>query len=563
VDPRAERPTKQDAVEYFQAQRRINLALAELERGEAAADEGDRRFQRAILIVLRHTMAANAFDVHRKRIAELGRSFSLPELFDLVAQELPGWCWWSESGEEPPSWSSRAALQRLVTYGQSQGERGKRFAELSEAAMRLVEQGDLGRAASAVAEAERLVDSGALTSEAIESVRGGASRQIDLEIFQQSSSASVDQPSLRRFLRFFRSLAPVALLQALAIEEKRERRRLILALLEAQGEPARREALDLLDSEVPRTMDEAEVYVRRNLIYLLTRVPRSNEDGLDQEVAVLARHSAPHLAPMLVKEAIKALGQLAGKRSEQVLQRQHHLLQEMLASPSTTVDRADLQVYLERTATALERRASGGAPRPNKPISSKPEPIAGDSLPSLVQTLAEESISGEVFFEDKRRGAAVALKLAAGRLIAARAGPLIGAEAFYQLVETFDGGDCALSSSAGKSAAAAEEPGPLELKPLLLEGLRRRESFDIARAIVPDDAIFGPKTSEPRPHANEKDGLVTRDVWEAAIGGQSPRACEASVAADSFRIRRLYLHWLEEDALEPALDGGHPAKKPW
>ncbi|HEX7254055.1 MAG TPA: hypothetical protein VF376_14335 [Thermoanaerobaculia bacterium] len=227
------------------------------------------------------------------------------------------------------------------------------------------------------------------------------------------------------------------------------------------------------------------------------------------------------------------------------------------------MSKAELQVYLERTATALERRATGGAARQSKPISSKPEPIAGDSLPSLVQRLSEESISGDVFFEDKRRGTTVALKLAAGKLVSARAGPLIGAEAFYQLVETFEGGDCALASRAGKGPATGEEMPPLDLKPLLLEGLRRRERFDIARAIVPDDAIFGPKTSEPRPHPHEKDGLVTRDVWEAAIGGQSPRACEASVAADSFRIRRLYLHWLEEDALEPALPGGSPANRPW
>ncbi|HEX7251600.1 MAG TPA: hypothetical protein VF376_01880, partial [Thermoanaerobaculia bacterium] len=280
MESRAERPTKQDAVEYFQAQRRIKLVLAELERGGPAPDGGGRRFERAMLVVLRHTIAANAFDIHRKRIADLGKTFSLAELFDLVAQELPGWCWWSESGDEPPPWSSRAALQRLVIYGQTQGERAKRFAELSEAALRLVEQAALGRAACAVAEAERLVDGGALTSEAVESVRGSTSRPIDLEIFHRSSSTSLDQPSLRRFLRFFRVLAPVALLQALAIEEKRERRRLILALLEAQGEPARREALDLLDSEVPRTMDETEVFVRRNLIYLLTRVPRSGEDGL-------------------------------------------------------------------------------------------------------------------------------------------------------------------------------------------------------------------------------------------------------------------------------------------
>jgi hypothetical protein len=560
VDPQSDRAPKQDAVEYFQSQRRIKLALEELER--SAPQDGDQRFERAMLIVLRHTVTPNALDVNRKRIADLGRTFSLPELFDLVTRELPGWCWWAESGEEPPPWSSRAALQRLVTHGQTQGERGKRYAELSEAALRLVEQGALGRAASAVAEAERLVDSGAVTAEAVESVRGGVSRPIDLEVFRPSST-SVEQPSLRRFLRFFRSLAPVALLQALAVEEKREQRRQILVLLEAEGEPARREALDLLDSEVPRSMDETEVFVRRNLIYLLTRVPRSDEDGIDQEVAVLARHSAPHLAPMLVKEAIKALGQVGGKRSEQVLQRQHHLLQEMIASPSATVSQADLQVYLERTAAALERRGTGSAARQAPPIPAKPEPIPADSLPSLVETLAEKSISGEVFFEDKRRGATVALKLAEGKLVSARAGPLDGAEAFYQLVETFDGGDCALSSRPGKSPATADGARPLELKPLLLEGLRRRDSFDIARAIVPDDAIFGPKTSEPRPHPDEKDGLVTKDVWEAAIGGQSPRACEASVAADSFRIRRLYLHWLEEDALEPALLGGHPAKSTW
>jgi hypothetical protein len=563
MDPQA---PKQDAVEYFQAQRRIALALAELDRVAAGASlrELDGRFERAMLVVARHAVAPHTFELHRKRIADLGRAFVLPELFDLVAGELPGWCSWGESADDIHPWSSRAALRRLVTHGQTHGERGERFSELSGVAVRLTAQGSLGRASSALAEAESLVDQAAVTPEVVESVRGSGSEGIDLEILRPFSTSPSEQPSLRRFLSFFRVLHPVALLQALATEKTRERRRLILALLEAQGEPARNEALDLLGSDLAPTMDEAEMYLRRNFIYLLTRVPRSVDDGLDEEVAVLARHAAPQLPPILVKEAIKALSQVAGRRSERALQRQRQLLQEMLAGttpPAATYE--DLRVYLERTEAALDRRATGGkaaGQTPGRPTSPKPSQLAGESLPSFLQGLAEESASGDLVVEDKARGVAVWFKLSDGRLTFARAGRLGGADAVYQLLETFDGGECAWTSQPGTKVASTGEREGLDLRPLLLEGLRRRDELGLARALVPDEAVFAPKTSEPRPHPDEKDGLVTRDVWEAAIGGQTPRLCEAAVEADAYRIRRLYLHWLEEDALEPALLGGRPSR---
>lgn len=570
LDPQPGQAPQQDAVEYFQAQRRIALALAELDRAAAGASllDPDRRFERAMLVVARHAVAPHAFELHRKRIADLGRTFLVPELFDLVGRELPGWCSWCESADDIRPWSSRATLRRLVSHGQTQGERGKRFGELSGVAVRLAAQGAVGRAASAIAEAERLVDHTAITPEAVESVRGSSSEGIDLEILRPFSTSPSEQLSLRRFLRFFRALQPVALLQALATEKTRERRRLILALLEAQGDPTRREALDRLRSDVAVTIDEAETYLRRNLIYLLIRVPRSGNDGLDEEVAILARHAAPQLPSILVKEAIKALSQVAGRRSEQALQRQRQLLQAMLArTTAPTAPDEDLRVYLERTEAALDRRATETktvGQTSGRSTSPKPSQLAGDSLPSFLQRLAEESASGDLVVEDRVRRVAIWLKLSDGRLAFARAGPLSGADAFYQLLETFDGGECRWSSRPGVKVASTGEREGLDLRPLLLEGLRRRDEFELARALVPDEAVFAPKTSQPRPHPQERDGLVTRDVWEAAIGGETPRVCEAAVAVDAYRVRRLYLHWLEEDALEPALIRGRPSRSsPW
>ena len=570
MDPQAGRAPEQNAVEYFQAQRRIALALAELDRAAAGASpsERDERFERAMLVVARCAVAPPMFELHRKRIADLGRTFLVPELFDLVARELPGWCSWCESADDIHSSSSRAALRRLVTHGQTQGERGKRFGELSGVAVRLAAQGWLGRAASALAEAERLVDQAAVTPEAVESVRGSGSEGVDLEILRPFSTSPSEQLSLRRFLRFFRTLHPVALLQVLTGEKMREQRRLILGLLEAQGEPARREALDLLGSDLAPTIDEAETYMRRNLIYLLSRLPRSGDDGLDEEVAVLARHAAPHLPSILVKEAIKALSQVSGRRSEWALQRQRKLLEAMVAGTTPAAATAeDLRVYLERTKTALDRRSTGAkavGQTPGRPTSSRSSKLAGDSLPSLLEQLAEESASGDLVVEDSARGVSVWFKLSDGRLTFARAGSLGGADAFYQLLETFDGGECLWSSRQGMKVDSTREREGLDLRPLLLEGLRRRDELGLARALVPDEAVFAPKTSEPRAHPDERDGLVTKDVWEAAIGGQTPRLCEAAVAADSYRVRRLYLHWLEGDALEPALLRGRPPRsRPW
>jgi hypothetical protein len=68
---------------------------------------------------------------------------------------------------------------------------------------------------------------------------------------------------------------------------------------------------------------------------------------------------------------------------------------------------------------------------------------------------------------------------------------------------------------------------------------------------VPDDLYLGASGQKPTALADESDGVLQQQVWARASQGASPRLCEETIPADSFRIRRLFTHWLEEGSLKP------------
>ena len=49
----------------------------------------------------------------------------------------------------------------------------------------------------------------------------------------------------------------------------------------------------------------------------------------------------------------------------------------------------------------------------------------------------------------------------------------------------------------------------------------------------------------------EKDERFVRVVWNRAAAGATPEQCESSIVSDSYRIRALLAHWVEEAALAP------------
>ena len=92
-----------------------------------------------------------------------------------------------------------------------------------------------------------------------------------------------------------------------------------------------------------------------------------------------------------------------------------------------------------------------------------------------------------------------------------------------------------------------------DLLPLTLEGIRRYDELQQCRSVVPDKAKLVLKSDRPIPLPDEKDGLFFRDLWTTVRSGATAMECDAAVTADSYRVRRLLVHWVEQGAIEAAV----------
>jgi hypothetical protein len=68
---------------------------------------------------------------------------------------------------------------------------------------------------------------------------------------------------------------------------------------------------------------------------------------------------------------------------------------------------------------------------------------------------------------------------------------------------------------------------------------------------VPDDVTLKPTGTASTPLPDE-DADFAHYVWTHLEKGSTARACEQGIATDSYRVRRLLAHWLEEGALATA-----------
>ncbi len=133
-------------------------------------------------------------------------------------------------------------------------------------------------------------------------------------------------------------------------------------------------------------------------------------------------------------------------------------------------------------------------------------------------------------------------------LIGCTTGSLNGETAFWQLFEKPTAGT--FSFKRGKPEF--DDGEPFEVMPAVLEALRRHDEYNAARAIVPDDAALVAGKVKPTPCGDEDDLTFMRSVWVKASSGTTPEKCEAAIASDGYRIRRLFSHWIETGALRPA-----------
>jgi hypothetical protein len=168
-------------------------------------------------------------------------------------------------------------------------------------------------------------------------------------------------------------------------------------------------------------------------------------------------------------------------------------------------------------------------------------------LPSVVQSLGEMRATGMLTLMNKQKRAAAKLVFVEGKFLNAQMGQIRGDEALYQALERPLTGTFAFVPYPPEKLAS--DIVPREIMGLLLEGMRRNDELQRFIALVPDGATLMKTNVRPTPHDDEADPALVREVWIKASSGANIADCERQLATDSYRVRRLVAHWLEQGAL--------------
>jgi hypothetical protein len=400
--------------------RRFELLLERLAR-RAAAGSGsgggsDPVVCQALAAAIRSSRDSREFEGHAERLRRLGVATETADIFRALGRCLPGWLP-AQSGEAgsadgEPGAAPRAsdgalieALRRVVVLPEDPTEVARRFHQMVVAAVERFNEGAAAQAAAMLSLADRLIAGERVDAGTARTVKHGADEALDLERLRRCAETPRLYPLIRRILDFFAATGPKSLLDELVREEKRERRKLILQLLEVHGAPVRREALDRLRRPFGEAEGDETWHFRRNLLYLLRRIPpASGEVASDEDVDATARHAVSSFPAVFVREAVAALGHFKHERAEAALRMLVEELEEMLEKPgSSPYDRRETRQLLDRAATALARVGTSSARRDVVEYALKrrrePERVA------KLSELAGQDLSTETELVDRLLGA--------------------------------------------------------------------------------------------------------------------------------------------------------------
>ena len=664
--------------------RRLSVILDRLERemsksggGGPGAGSAVPFASQALAAAARTSQTGKEFEQYLERMREMGLNVNTGDVFKSLGSSLPGWVVPGVSDDPGraaalPASPAVEAMRRIVTETEDPAEGGRRFQELVRSAIDRFNEGSLAQAGTMIDLANQIIADRKIDPVAAQMIRKKDDDSLDPDRLRKYAEAADLHPQLRKVLNFFLALTPEGLLGDLKREVKRERRRLLLLLLEVHGVPAREAALAELRPMFGRGTADEDWYFRRNLLYLLRRIPRPQGTPIDEDVDLAVRHTELRFPAPLVKEAIANLGQLKHEKAEHTL---IALLQDLetvlLGKPDETpYDPREGRLLLDRVVAALARFGTPGARRaviehglkrkpelgdtmarlaelagqdlsadgesldrllaamkssapfklfglvlnPNdqglfsciEAISCTPAPqvrsaleelskrfsnhevgkaaakalanlaapptpveqasssssssagatLSGDldifGLPALLQSLAESRVTGSVLLRDRKGEIFGTIGLRTGKLKACQTGQLSGEEAFYQLFERPVPGTFLFSRLPDPAADDSGAAKLREILPLSLEGMRRYDELQQAAALVPDEIALKATEVKPTAPAEEKDGILLRELWNRASGGVTPKECESAVKADSYRIRRLLVHWVSTGSLVAA-----------
>ena len=332
----------------------------------------------------------------KEDLRAFGMGSSMEAVFRALGRRLPGWVVEPPPGSDvpPPVTKTARAMERIVALESDPREAASRFHELVQAAIEQCNEGSLARAATMLDLAGVLLAEKKVDPAYVRGFREQAHERLDQQRLRKFAEDPGSHALLRRVLAFFPALEPAGLLDAIRGEEKRERRHLLLALLEAHGAAARALVIERLEASTAAFGDR-EAHYQRNLLYALRRLPRPEGGVLDTELQAAVRLSAVGRPVILLKEAVAYLGQIKDERAERALiGRVAEYESALLKGGAQGGDPSELVSVLDRAVFALARLGTPGAVRAVVNHGLKRSPQLGDTAARLEQ-LSPVDFSGD------------------------------------------------------------------------------------------------------------------------------------------------------------------------
>jgi hypothetical protein len=283
------------------------------------------------------------------------------------------------------------AIGRIIQLAENPAVALTRLKDLVTAAVEKFNQGSIAAAMWMFDVAEDAIKEKKVPAAAVESIREEAMESLSTVQIRKFAENRAKHGALRTTLDFFPKMRLEPLFQQLRGEPRAEKRRSLLGLIEVHEGAARAQALKRLETEIGQ--HGADTYYLRNLVYLLHRIPRENDDELPRLSAALGRLVEKGQNIYVVKEAATALGQIKNDESVRALTTCLAEIEVMIQKADTSLyPMAEMQKTLDRVVGAIARIGTAGALLVVARHGMKTNPALGDTRAQF-SVLAEQDLS--------------------------------------------------------------------------------------------------------------------------------------------------------------------------
>ena len=284
---------------------------------------------------------------------QIGLQVKADDVFRSLGQTLPGWTLPGRSDLALQKHSNLLAMHRLISRADDRDEAANHFHHLVQAATERFNEGQLPQAAAMYRLASGIVERREVPEHYVSQLIGHGHENLSEDKLRTYADTAQNHGLLLTVLNFYPAFTPKGLLDSLYACSKRDQRKLLLLLMETHGEAARKLCLAELQKAVLANLPDSEVWYRRNLIYLLRRIPMCADEPLEKTVETVLQYADLNQSSLILKETIAYLPQLKHEKVEAALKRLLSQLDIEISQPGG--DRKEQQQLLDRTVSALCR----------------------------------------------------------------------------------------------------------------------------------------------------------------------------------------------------------------